>query len=335
MAKKKTKTNAQIAEEAAMLAGVSTSTYQKSIQHVEKLQQAFEGGRSNLTLTFGERNVKFELRTLPNAVIETETIVSKENERSQNFVSRLSVIKLTQAIEKEGQKYPAIGQISGELIEILDGSQRRSACYYAGHDLLVWVTKEQLDNETKRTTSVTANTYKPLSLIEKGKQYQNLINEGTYNNPTQLATALGLNRGLVSECLKAASLPDWLIDIIPSPSDLGRPTIIKLSKFINELDENELSEVVLLATNLKEKTEQLRLNAIDADKVNGDVVQMIMSINNKKSIVSKVAFTSLTDGSRAKAILDNGDLMLNIKNVGDECLAELKDILAKYGLPSI
>jgi len=75
-----------------------------------------------------------------------------------------------------------------------------------------------------------ANAHKPLSLFERGKEMQVLLDNGKVTDQKELAKYCQCSEALVSGALKAASLPMELLMAYPSVGELGRPTIVKLHR---------------------------------------------------------------------------------------------------------
>lgn len=185
----------------------------------------------------GKETVEFELVRVPANEIKQQTTVFSENAREQSFLNEHALSDVLVTLRELGQQYPAVGRrTKSGKIEVLDGSRRRMSCILAEQDFLVYVAKEIGTEEAKFLSDV-ANAHKPLSLYERGKEMQHKLETGEAEDQKALAQMFQCSEALVSGALKAASLPLALLQAYPNVSDLGRPTIVKLHKQFNELDD--------------------------------------------------------------------------------------------------
>lgn len=192
----------------------------------------------------GEEKVAFELVRISADEIESKTRVFAQNAREQSFLNEHALSDILSTLKTRGQQYPAVGRRNKEgVIEVLDGSRRRMSCIFAKKDFLIYVA-ENIETKHAKFLSDVANAHKPLSLYEKGKEMQALLDSGEAGDQKSLAHIYQCSEALVSGALKAAALPLTLLQTYPNISDVGRPTIVKLHKLYFNLDQT--SQAILL-----------------------------------------------------------------------------------------
>ncbi|ENM6582941.1 MULTISPECIES: ParB N-terminal domain-containing protein [Vibrio harveyi group] len=311
------------------------------------LNEAAQKGVSELEIAVDGKEVLFQLVEIPFDRIEAETFVSEDNVRDQSIMSRLSVIDITNKISDKGQLYPGLAikhtdSQGGVTYEVIDGSQRRSGCFYSKRGFKIYATSQNITRESKQSLSEVSNTHRPMSLYELGKQWLNLKKEQGLNN-IQIATEKGYDKNLVSAGIKAAELPKWLIDVIPSVPDLGRPSIIELDKKITSLSDKEKSGFENFCSSLLEETEDLRLTALSAKHANAQIVKKILSYTYAEQDENQGQDAS-TRPKKLKKKLDNGsevhvkhdslkgEFSFTVKNISDAQKQQLDQLLGDWGL---
>lgn len=186
----------------------------------------------------GKALVQFELIRVPAKDIESETVVFDQNSREQSFLNEHALSDVLVTLKERGQQYPAVGRRCEDgTIEVLDGSRRRMSCILAEKEFLIYVA-DGIGTEEAKFLSDVANAHKPLSLYERGKEMQLKLDSGEVQDQKALAALFQCSEALVSGALKAASLPLPLLQSYPNVGELGRPTIVKLHKQYNELEES-------------------------------------------------------------------------------------------------
>lgn len=192
----------------------------------------------------GEATVEFELVRVPAADVEARTSVFAENAREQSFLNELALADILTTLKDRGQQYPAVGRwLEGNKIEVLDGSRRRMSCIIAKQDFLIYVAKG-INSKHAKFLSDVANAHKPLSLYERGKEMQAMLDRGDAIDQKELAKVCQCSEALVSGALKAASLPLPLLQAYPSVAELGRPTIVKLHRLFFTLTDAEQASLL-------------------------------------------------------------------------------------------
>lgn len=187
----------------------------------------------------GEATVEFELVRVPAADVEKRTSVFAENAREQSFLNELALQDILATLKDRGQQYPAVGRWrEDDNIEVLDGSRRRMSCILAGQDFLVYVARG-INSKHAKFLSDVANAHKPLSLYERGKEMQAMLDRGDVADQKELAKVCQCSEALVSGALKAAALPLPLLQAYPSVAELGRPTIVKLNRLYFSLTDEQ------------------------------------------------------------------------------------------------
>lgn len=187
----------------------------------------------------GEAIVEFELVRISAADIESKTVVFSGNAREQSFLNELALSDILVTLKERGQQYPAVGRwVEDNQIEVLDGSRRRMSCMLANQDFLIYVANG-INSKHAKFLSDVANAHKPLSLYERGKEMQTMLDSRDVLDQKELAKVCQCSEALVSGALKAAALPIELLQAYPSVGELGRPTIVKLHRLFFSLDDSE------------------------------------------------------------------------------------------------
>ena len=291
--------------------------------------------QSIVFLYVNDKKVEFRLVEIAPSDVLEKTTVTKENQRDQRFVNELSVKELTVRIREKGQVYPAIGQIGPEgNIEIIDGSQRRMACYLAGKPFSIYVCEGRIDHATASQLSNDTNLFKPLSLIERGMEWKKLLDNKIYKNASALAKESGINVATVSIGLKAAALPPWIISLIPSPSDLGKDLISKLDKSLRPLTQPQLltkmedceSAIRFLDSEISESSNAQSANSL----VINALIEVFVTGND--NTFSSQKYRELANGSLVKASLKADRIQIDIKNAPKDCIDDLTEVLNRHGL---
>ncbi|WP_210510636.1 ParB/RepB/Spo0J family partition protein [Pantoea ananatis] len=162
---------------------------------------------------------RFVLNKILHDEIETQTFVDTTvNGRDQAFLTRESVSDISRTIRLQ-QFFPAIGREVDGRTEILDGSRRRAACIYNGTAFEVLVTRDALSLSDARQLAVDIQTAKEHTLRELGKRLR-LMYPGDMNQ-SEIASAEGLSAAKVTRAFQAAAVPDEIIAVFPSVSELS------------------------------------------------------------------------------------------------------------------
>lgn len=271
----------------------------------------------------GQEMVKFELVQIPAQEIDTKTTVFAQNAREQSFLNEHALSDVLVTLKERGQQYPAVGRKTKEgKIEVLDGSRRRKSCILAQKDFLIYVA-ESIGPEQAKFLSDVANAHKPLSLYERGKEMQHKLDNGEASDQKALAQIFQCSEALVSGALKAASLPLELLQAYPNVSELGRPTIVKLHKQFNELNQ-DAQNTLLKKCNSKDGFAWQRSEVQGIARLTKDVTEHIeewieeLAPKKKNSTVKH----DLIKG-RAAYTRKGNNLAINLKRVDDTAMQDI------------
>lgn len=276
----------------------------------------------------GEEVVNFELITIPADKIKEQTCVFAQNAREQAFLTQVALADILDTLQEKGQQFPAVGRLLEDgKIEVLDGSRRRMACLYAKKEFLVYVGKDIRTRHAKFLSDV-ANAHKPLSLFERGKEMQMLLESGKIVDQKELAKHFQCSEAIVSGALKAASLPLELLTAYPSVAELGRPTIVKLHRSYNQLSSEKQSE---LLTHLNKKEAPLwnEIEVQGISRMTSEVTKRIEALFSDLNPIRKKSSASvktLLDG-RISYSRKGRKVNLNLKDVDDEKLSQVLEYL--------
>lgn len=151
--------------------------------------------------------------------IEAQTFVDDAvNGRDQAFLTRESVSDISRTIRLQ-QFFPAIGREVDGRTEILDGSRRRAACLYNGTAFEVLVTRDALSLSDARQLAADIQTAREHTLRELGKRLKLMYPADM--NQSDIAAAEGLSAAKVTRAFQAAAVPEEIIAVFPSVSELS------------------------------------------------------------------------------------------------------------------
>ncbi|KJG09446.1 chromosome partitioning protein ParB [Photobacterium kishitanii] len=274
----------------------------------------------------GEDTVAFELVKVKADDVSTQTIVFAENAREQAFLNEHALADILVTLKDRGQQYPAVGRwLDDGRIEVLDGSRRRMSCIIAHKDFLIYVAKG-INTEHAKFLSDVANAHKPLSLFERGKEMQSLLDSGKVADQKELAKYLQCSEALVSGALKAASLPMELLMAYPSVGELGRPTIVKLHRIFFGLNHEQQQHMI---ADLSGDNASLwkTINAQGISRITREVTGKLEQLGEQlhpKAVVEKPTSQDLIKG-KVSYTRDGDKLQLKLKKMSDR---QINDVLA-------
>ncbi|EJL6700036.1 ParB/RepB/Spo0J family partition protein [Vibrio cholerae] len=277
----------------------------------------------------GEEVVTFELMRIPADEVAEKTVVFAQNAREQAFLTEHALADVLTTLRERGQQYPAVGRKTADgKIEVLDGSRRRMSCILAGKEFLVYVA-ENINAEHAKFLSDVANAHKPLSLYEKGKEMQAKLDSGEAEDQKALAKMFQCSEALVSGALKAAALPLELLQAYPSVVELGRPTIVKLHKQFNELNEAQ-REQLLVKCRQENGFVWQQSQAQGVARITKEVTETIESwiqdvLPPKRTETPKVELIK----GRASYARKGNNLVLNLKKIDDELMQDILDFVQR------
>lgn len=175
-------------------------------------------GERVFTLKSGAQ-ARFVLTKFLHDDIEAQTFVDAAvNGRDQAFLTRESVSDISRTIRLQ-QFFPAIGREVDGRTEILDGSRRRAACLYNGTAFEVLVTRDALSLSDARQLAADIQTAREHTLRELGKRLKLMYPADM--NQSDIAAAEGLSAAKVTRAFQAAAVPEEIIAVFPSVSELS------------------------------------------------------------------------------------------------------------------
>ncbi|EAS45373.1 ParB/RepB/Spo0J family partition protein [Photobacterium profundum] len=274
----------------------------------------------------GEETVAFELIKINAAEVKTKTQVFSQNAREQAFLTEHALADILTTLKDRGQQYPAVGRwLEDGKIEVLDGSRRRMSCILADKDFLIYVAKG-INTEHAKFLSDVANAHKPLSLFERGKEMQALLDSGKVTDQKELAKYCQCSEALVSGALKAASLPMELLMAYPSVGELGRPTIVKLHRIYFGLAGQQQQQLIEQLTSA-DSAMWKRIDAQGITRITREVTIQLEQMGDSlqpKLLVEKAKAQELVKG-KVTFTRDGDKLQLKLKKMSDR---QVEDILA-------
>lgn len=178
-----------------------------------------ETGNERVFVLKSGNEARFNLINILHDDIETQTYVDNAvNGRDQAFLTPESVSDIARTIRLQ-QFFPAIGREVEGRIEVLDGSRRRAACLFNDTSFEVLVTKDELSLTDARQLAIDIQTAKEHTLRELGKRLQLMYPDEM--NKSEIAELEGLSAAKVTRAYQAAAVPDEMIAVFPSVSELS------------------------------------------------------------------------------------------------------------------
>ncbi|MBE5254190.1 MAG: ParB/RepB/Spo0J family partition protein [Enterobacterales bacterium endosymbiont of Blomia tropicalis] len=190
-------------------------------------------------------------RVLHDDIEEQTYIDAAVNGRDQAFLTPESVSDISRTIKLQ-QFFPAIGREVNGRVEVLDGSRRRAACIYNDTPFEVLVTKDELTLADARQLAIDIQTAKEHTLRELGKRLKLMYPENL--NQSEIAAAEGISAAKVTRAFQAASVPDEIMGVFPSVSDLSIADYQTLLDIAEKARARKISMDVL-ASNVRERIE--------------------------------------------------------------------------------
>lgn len=250
---------------------------------LKALEAAKENGAATndapivLTMPVTKQEVTFELSHVDPSLID----VSPENERIQDFLDEISLQDILPSIRKHRQQKPGtLRPKSGGRFELIEGSRRLAAVKIANQQYLALV--GDVPDADVRELGIIENKHQDVSPYEKAKAYQRQIENGEYENWTQLGAAKGISSSHISRYRACVELEELFVRILPSPSDMP----LSYGETIAQLKKKGESELKAKAEELLENRKialKEKLELPDAE----DVVKALKSAVRTKSEAPK------------------------------------------------
>jgi ParB family transcriptional regulator, chromosome partitioning protein len=218
---------------------VSVQRIQQQVKKpLAKPSKLEESVGSTLTKTVMGQDVTFTLVKVPADKIAKATMVWLDNERDQDLLDEHSVADLSPSFSENGQEVPAFGRDECGIIQVSDGSRRRTTGIVTESDFYIWV--GDLSNEQMSYLSEIGNTYMPTSSYEKGARYARLLKNATQD---EVANMIGIDRKAIMRCVHTSQLPKPFIKSFKSPNDLSARKGQALYKMFSSLDEEQQEQI--------------------------------------------------------------------------------------------
>jgi ParB family chromosome partitioning protein len=133
-----------------------------------------------------------------------------------------SIDTMAQSLLKHGQQTPAIGYVEDDLVVLIAGETRLRGARAAGLSTLCvhLRPKPQTLRELYELSRVENCDRNNQTVLDDAVRWTELLADGTYPSATELAIALGIDKGHVSRVLSLAQLPQKLMLLITPYPDL-------------------------------------------------------------------------------------------------------------------
>lgn len=294
----------------------------------DKVDEALKGGAGDGGIKLPMPVTKQEVVFRAMYIDPSKIVVSSENERVQDFLDEVSVKDILPSIRKKGQQVPGmVRPIGNGMYELIFGSRRNKVAEILGNDFFTLV--GPVPDADVRELSEEENLRKDISPYEKAKSYQKLLDEGVYENWTQLGAAKGISSSHISRYSQLLQLDSSFIKILPSPSDMnlnyGETVLGLLAK---------AKEEVLVAV---EELLELRKDALEGVAEVLSYKEILKKLkaatrtNIKAPVLKKpVVYKSKSGDSAFKhSILTNGETKFQFENVDQSKIDKLLKVILK------
>jgi ParB/RepB/Spo0J family partition protein len=191
-----------------------------------------------------------------------DCVVSKFNRRQQSLLRCIDpdIQSLIQSINSEGQRDPVLIRLlpkgSERKYEIIYGSRRRFAVSEINKSrtaenrlkLRAWVSDKISDIDAQQLAVGENENRSEISSWETALYVASFTSEYIQSNPkatqTEIAAALKMDRTTVFKYQNLARLPENLVLLMQSPSDISVFAGQKLVSLIDEMDQQVLSDAI-------------------------------------------------------------------------------------------
>ena len=183
------------------------------------------------------------IETIPFESIEKLTEVESANERIQEWLTPIALSEMIESIREHGQVYPAIAHRVDGKIKVVDGSSRRMSCIHGGLPFTSLVSDKVFPQSLIEKLTVNANVHRPISILERAIKWHHYITKNQVIQATA-AKVFGVNQGTMSTGLQSIEIPRRLLNLFPSPADIGKSTIRALHKTLKPLSSKEVELII-------------------------------------------------------------------------------------------
>lgn len=183
------------------------------------------------------------IETIPFERIEEVTEVESANERIQEWLTPIALSEMIESIREHGQLYPAIAHRVDGKIKVVDGSSRRMSCIHGGLSFTTLVSDKVFPSSLIQKLTVNANVHRSISILERAIKWAQYITEHKARQ-SAAAKVFGVNEGTMSTGLLSIEIPRRLLNLFPSPADIGKSTIRSLHKTLCSHSIDEINPVI-------------------------------------------------------------------------------------------
>ncbi|MDA0152463.1 ParB N-terminal domain-containing protein [Vibrio sp. Makdt] len=180
----------------------------------------------------GKKNVRFKDITLEPDQVKVNVRISPFNPRLLASVSRIQISQLAKNIKENTQLMPVWAYKHEDKYLILDGSRRKSATEEIGAPLHMKVIEGNFNDADLRKIATALAMSEGMSFIEMGgiwfRQIEELKSSGNFETLRKFSRDNKLSQSLVSDAVRAHTLPDSLKNAFMRVTTLGRDSFKKL-----------------------------------------------------------------------------------------------------------
>lgn len=264
---------------------------------------------NTIVLSVLGRDVTLTCKKIDAKFVDKKTTVYLDNVRLQELLDEVSLADIIPTMTESGQQYPAIGREINGVIEVADGSRRRTAAIITKRSYTVLV--GDLTDREMDYLSETGNEYQKPSAYELGVKYSRRLRNEFCDNLTHLADDLKLDRKTVRNYIEMAELPIEVIRCFRSPNELSLRAGVRLAKLYRQHE-----DAILMTTSeiIKHK------NELTTDEI-------FAKLESVQPLPEQPTKRTFSDGITAK--YGNNTVTFSLKNASDELIKQIEQILER------
>lgn len=275
---------------------------------------------NTITLPVCGRDVKFILETIPGPAVAEKSRVWTGNERDQDLLNEDSLDDLIPSFLLSGQQTPAFGRKTDGVIEVADGSRRRMTAILTSTEYRILV--GDLNDEQMDALCKLGNDYRPTSAYERGKRYQQRLNNEFNGNISALSEAENISRKIISRCINTARLPKEVLSLFAHPGELSARAGESLYKSFTDNEPLLLTHAQVLADKKKAGV------IFEADELLENFYELLKTKKDKN--VTTVDKREFLPGATARYKGQKIVLTLDRNRLPEACITQIESVLESF-----
>lgn len=265
-----------------------------------------------------------------NYLIPLHKLVRSKN-NARLFHDSVEVDSMSRSLTGSGQDMPAIGYVRDGRVVLTDGQKRFLAAQSAGIEILeVKIREAPVDDADEYERSRRVNLERSTqTAIDDAIAWQSLLQRGVYKNQVELGQRLDVKEAVVSKVMGINRIPERLLRMMVGNSHTSQlshaypistlfdPKNVALVGGAEkaEILAQEIIEEVILSGMSRNQLEQLISKRLEGKKTRAQAVTTQVKYGDAQGDL--------------KVFPSKGQLSLNFKNLPEEKVSELKDLIEK------